>query len=146
MGSGPKRLMVAVVEDDVSLARSLARLLFAAGMESVVFASAEMFIATRGDRVFDCLLMDVRLPGMTGVELCNVLHRSGSASPVVFLTSLSFAEIKAGLVDKDRVGYVHKIEPSAVLIAAIQRAAQLRDSGEDAAEGVSGKGDAPSLS
>ena len=75
------QLCVGVVDDDESVRRSLARLLRAAGMQPTTYASAEEFRADVQPPRFDCLVLDVQLPGMSGLELRNRLAAEGVATP-----------------------------------------------------------------
>lgn len=77
---------VFVVDDDASVRRSLRRLLRSAGYSVEDFASAEEFVARNDPSATGCLILDIRMPDMTGTELFDRLVRSGSSLPVVFLT------------------------------------------------------------
>jgi FixJ family two-component response regulator len=66
--------VIAIVEDNVSIQRALARLLSTAGWQARTFASAEAFLHTHLQGIPDCLLLDLWLPGMTGVELLEHLE------------------------------------------------------------------------
>src|SRR5262249_58121987 len=78
--------VVAIVDDDVSIQRALARLLYTAGWHAVTFSSAETFLQTGMQASPDCLVLDVWLPGMTGVELLEHLAATGSTLPAVIIT------------------------------------------------------------
>jgi FixJ family two-component response regulator len=78
---------VCVVDDDVSLLRALRRLLSAAGFAVEAFSSAEEFLASRHSAPPRCLVLDVRLGGMSGFDLHEWLRRSGSTIPVIFITA-----------------------------------------------------------
>ena len=78
---------VAVVDDDESLLRSMARLLRAGGFQTVTYRSAEEFLQDDLYPRFNCLIVDIQLGGMSGIELCSHLARLGSVTPVVFLTA-----------------------------------------------------------
>ena len=82
--------LVAVVDDDISVRRSLDRLIRSARLEVSVFASAEEFLASDHRQKVDCLILDVRLPGMSGVELHRHLLASRSNVPVIFITGNGF--------------------------------------------------------
>ena len=79
--------LVAVVDDDISVRESLDRLIRSAGLEVSVFTSAEEFLATDHPRTPNCLVLDVRLPGMTGIELHRHLMAGGCKAPAVFITA-----------------------------------------------------------
>ena len=85
MRAGP--LTVYVVEDDASVRDSLALMLGVAGYATATYADAESFLAAwRGDWA-GCVVTDLRLPGMTGLELQADLRRRGSALPVIVITA-----------------------------------------------------------
>ena len=79
--------LVAVVDDDISVRESLQSLIRSVGMEVRVFASAEEFLNSAHPRKADCLVLDVRLPGMTGVELHHKLLARNCKVPAIFITA-----------------------------------------------------------
>jgi FixJ family two-component response regulator len=82
--------LVSVVDDDISVRRSLDRLIRSARLDVSVFASAEEFLASDHPRKVDCLILDVGLPGMSGVELHRQLLASRCNVPVIFITGNGF--------------------------------------------------------
>lgn len=96
--------VVHVVDDDASTRRSLARLLGGAGYGVAHYASAEELLAVAGPALTGCLLLDLRLPGASGLELQERLAERGCTVPIVFLTghgdvSASVRAMKRGAVD-----------------------------------------------
>jgi FixJ family two-component response regulator len=79
--------MVSVVDDDVSVRTALDRLLRSVRMEVNIFASAEEFLNSAPHRKPDCLILDVRLPGMSGIELHRHLLAQKYGVPVIFITA-----------------------------------------------------------
>jgi FixJ family two-component response regulator len=79
--------LIFVVDDDHSVRDSLARLIRSVGFSVQVFGSAEEFLSASQGRQGDCLILDVRMPGMNGLELQRELAASGSHLPVVFITA-----------------------------------------------------------
>jgi FixJ family two-component response regulator len=79
--------LVSVVDDDISVRKSLDRLIRSVGMEVRLFASAEEFMDSAHPRKEDCLILDVRLPGMSGIELHRHLVAGRSTVPVIFITA-----------------------------------------------------------
>jgi FixJ family two-component response regulator len=77
----------AVVDDDISVRESLEGLIRSAGLEVRVFASAEEFLNSVHHRKADCLILDVRLPGMSGVELHRQLIARSCRVPAIFITA-----------------------------------------------------------
>jgi FixJ family two-component response regulator len=82
-----KRLFVAIVDDEPSLCEAIKGLLGSAGFKAIAFASAEEFLESRHRDQFACLILDVRLPGMSGLELQRHLAATGYDVPVAFVTS-----------------------------------------------------------
>jgi FixJ family two-component response regulator len=79
--------LIAVVDDDISVRESLESLIRSVGMEVRVFGSAEVFLDSTHPRKADCLILDVRLPGMSGVELHRRLLARNHNVPVIFITA-----------------------------------------------------------
>jgi FixJ family two-component response regulator len=79
--------LVSVVDDDVSVRKSLDRLIRSVCLEVTVFASAEEFLNSDHPRKADCLILDVRLPGMSGIELHRHLLASKCEVPAIFITA-----------------------------------------------------------
>ena len=78
---------VAVVEDDDNARTALGRMLGAAGFEHALFSSAEAFLASKPDRECACLIVDVQLTGMSGIDLQRKLRSDGSNAPVIVITA-----------------------------------------------------------
>jgi FixJ family two-component response regulator len=79
--------LVSVVDDDVSVRKSLDRLLRSARLEVRVFGSAEELLNSEHPCRADCLIFDIRLPGMSGIELHRHLIASKCEVPVIFITA-----------------------------------------------------------
>jgi len=78
---------IAIVEDDASLNRALERLLQASGFATQAFLSAEDFLANSYPESHACLILDIHLPGISGVELFDRLSERGGRPPVIFITT-----------------------------------------------------------
>lgn len=96
---------VFVVDDDAPVRKGLARLLTSAGYHAECFASADEFLETwRANPVPGCLLLDIQMPGLDGLQLQQALFMSGQFIPIIFITGhgdipLSVKAMKAGAVD-----------------------------------------------
>jgi len=77
---------IVVVEDDAGMSKAIARLLRAAGFQPTSFASAEELLQTEAVDFAACLVLDIHLPGLSGLELARLLVTSGRAKPVIFIT------------------------------------------------------------
>jgi FixJ family two-component response regulator len=96
--------IVFVVDDDASIRRALARLLRADGLSVTTFASAQEFLHHGRPAAPACLVLDVRMPELDGLELQRSLNEANSALPIVFITGhgdipMSVRAMKAGAVD-----------------------------------------------
>jgi FixJ family two-component response regulator len=113
---------VAVVEDDSSTRRSVQRLLNAHGFAVEEFPSAEAFLGRdRGSRVA-CIVLDIDLPGMSGLELRNRLTAVRSILPVIFITAMDDDAVKMAAVQSGCVAYLPKPFPAKSLIDAVTNA------------------------
>jgi FixJ family two-component response regulator len=120
MGSS-QNIYVAVVDNDESVCRSFSRLLRAEGMQSVTYSSAEGFLADTKRPRFDCLVLDVQLGGMSGIELHQQLSASGSTIPVIYITAYDEPATREAAQAAGCAGYFRKTAPGAEVLAAIRR-------------------------
>jgi FixJ family two-component response regulator len=86
--------LVALVDDDESVRESLPDLLGELGFAVETFASAEDFLASESIEHTDCLILDIAMPGMTGLELQQELARRGEQVPIVFITGDGDANVR----------------------------------------------------
>jgi FixJ family two-component response regulator len=82
-----KRFTVFVIDDDESIRRALKRLLRSEGYHVVAFGSAEEFLQSGNVRGEGCLVLDIHLPGMSGLDLQDTLSSSREKQPVIFITA-----------------------------------------------------------
>jgi FixJ family two-component response regulator len=114
--------LVSVVDDDPSVRRSLARLVKGAGYRVEAYASAHEFLARPPEEGPACLLLDVRMPGLTGLDLQETLAIAAHSTSIVFITGYrdvraSVKAMKAGAVD-----FLTKPVDDQELLGAIERA------------------------
>jgi FixJ family two-component response regulator len=121
--SKPTPICVAVVDDDESLCRSLCRLLRAAGIRPVSYGSAEAFLADRERPRFDCLLLDVHLGGMSGIELGRKLTVDGGHTPFIYITAFDDPQTRADAEGSGCAAYFRKADAGADVLDAIRRLA-----------------------
>lgn len=96
--------MVFVVDDDESMREALSSLIRSVGLQVLTFASAQAFLQHPRPDTPACLVLDVRMPGLSGLELQRELAKSGPAIPIVFITGhgdipMTVRAMKAGAVD-----------------------------------------------
>lgn len=116
------KVYVAVVDDDESLCRSLARLLLAAGIQAISYLSAEAFLADTKHPSFDCLVLDIQLPGISGLELQRRLFAASSAPPVIFITAHDDPAAREQAHLAGCAGYFRKTDAGSDILDAIRRA------------------------
>jgi FixJ family two-component response regulator len=121
--NSPGNLYVAIVEDDESARRSLARLLRAAGMQPITYASAEEFLADTCRSRFACLVLDVQLLGMSGLDLQRQLAAEEVATPVLFITAHDDPGAREEAMAGGCVGFFRKTDAGSDLLDAIRRVA-----------------------
>jgi FixJ family two-component response regulator len=115
--------LVSVVDDDQSVRESLAGLIRSVGLTVRVFPSAEEFLASDQVPVTGCLILDVRMPGMDGLELQRRLKVSHPALPVVFITAHgSDEEVRLRALDAGAIDYLLKPLSEEEVLGAIQTA------------------------
>lgn len=95
---------VFLVDDDASVLKSLARLLRLAGMNPVTFSSPREFLDTHDPHAAGCIVLDVAMPGLDGLQLQEELTRKGSHMPIIFLTGhgdipMGVRAMKRGAID-----------------------------------------------
>ena len=81
------RPLISIVDDDHSVRESLARLIRSVGFGVQVFGSAEEFLGAPTGRLADCLILDIRMPGMSGLDLQEQLAVTDRELPVIFITA-----------------------------------------------------------
>ena len=120
MDTGP---LISVVDDDESLRNSLANLVRSLGFRAQAFPSAEAFLAADPSRDTACLVLDVRMPGMNGLELQRHLAVAGWRVPVVFITShADNGGIRTGALRAGAVAFLYKPCPEEDIIRALHAA------------------------
>jgi len=118
-------LFVAVVDDDISVRESLESLIRSVGMEVRVFASAEEFLNSAHPRKADCLILDVRLPGMSGFDLQHRLVARRFEVPVIFMTAHGYDDRARAEASSDwTVAYLTKPFSEDELLDAVQTASK----------------------
>jgi FixJ family two-component response regulator len=114
--------VVHVVDDDDSMRASLARLLGDAGFAVACYAAAEEFIEAAGPDTTGCILLDLRLPGASGLELQDVLASRQCAAPVIFLTAHGDVPSSVRAMKHGACDFLQKPVRADTLFAAIESA------------------------
>ena len=124
--------VIAVVEDDAALRKALGRLLQAGGFEPALFESAEAYIDA--SPAAQCIVVDVRLPGMSGIELQQRLRATGTPPPIIVTTASRESAIRERAQQNGCAEFFWKPVDGTALIATI--ASQTTPSSANAVDGV----------
>jgi FixJ family two-component response regulator len=117
-----KRKVVAVIDDDSLMLQALRRLLKARGFDVRAFSTAPAFLDGDAINEVDCLVLDIGLTGMSGVELVQRMNADGLAVPVIFITGLNTKELRSEAMKTGCIAYLRKPFPASQLLDAIERA------------------------
>jgi FixJ family two-component response regulator len=117
------RLRVAIIDDDESVRRALRRLLRAANLDADAFASGRDFIDSLAAQVPDCVVLDVHMPGMNGLDVQLQLVRNGFRIPVVVITGHDEPQARAQCLAAGAAAYLRKPLDDVALLDAIHNAA-----------------------
>ena len=116
------RRVVVVIEDDPSMQKGLERLLGTLGYATELFASAEDYLKQASEIDASCLLLDIHLGGISGIELTRRLMKSGTRMPVIFMTATANSAVEQDARSTGCVAYLQKPFQSTALIEALNRA------------------------
>ncbi|RFU49183.1 response regulator transcription factor [Paraburkholderia sp. DHOC27] len=119
------RLLVSVVDDDESVRESLPDLVRELGFEARAFESAEAFLASGCGEQTSCLILDVMMPGMSGLDLASELRARGMHIPIIFITANHNGLARTQLQDSGAVTCLYKpfsdVDLSEALGIAVQQ-------------------------
>ena len=118
----PESGVVFVIDDDVSFLRSVTRLLRASGYSVQAFESANEFLEQLAPEMSGCVLVDLQMPGLNGLELQSALAQSANPLPVVFLTAQGDIPATVQAMRCGAEDFLTKLSPKEKLLDAIRRA------------------------
>ncbi|MBS1209459.1 MAG: DNA-binding response regulator [Proteobacteria bacterium] len=104
----PPEQLVYIVDDDEALRDSLIWLLESTGLKSQAFESAESFLAAYSPKMNGCLVLDIRMPGMSGLELHEKLNAMHATLPVIFITGHGDVPMAVSALKKGAVDFIEK--------------------------------------
>jgi FixJ family two-component response regulator len=113
---------IAIVDDDEPLREALGSVMKAAGFSPRMFASAEEFLACDDCDETACLILDVRLPGISGIELQRRLADAGNRLPIIFVTAHGDASLRDSLMRAGAAAFFYKPVRSDALLKEIHTA------------------------
>lgn len=120
----PAPIRVAVIDDEATMRRALARLMKSAGIETAIFSSPHEFLSSPVHQQVDCAVTDMRMPGFDGLKLQQELGKISPYLSLVFLTGYGNIPISVKAMKEGAVDFLMKPVDSDALLAAIRRAAE----------------------
>ena len=115
--------VIAIVDDDPAMLRGVERLLHALGYSTQIFSSAEAFLGSADARTATCVVLDIHLGGISGIELRRQLSASGCELPVIFITAVDDAATQKQAIEAGCIAYLLKPFSARDLTDAIAKAA-----------------------
>ncbi|WP_105403897.1 response regulator transcription factor [Neorhizobium sp. T7_12] len=104
----PHSPIIAIVDDDAAIREALESLVQSCGYESRLFVSAEDFLAYEDRAAINCMLLDVNMPGLTGLELQDRLNKEPSTPPIIFMTSYQDETSKRAAIGGGALAFLPK--------------------------------------
>lgn len=121
---------VLVVDDDISMCRSLRRLISAAGFQVQTFSKPSELLASEIPGSNACMVVDLDLPEMSGIQMCQVLKSSGRSLPTILITGRTDAHTRLRAAQSDPIALLFKPFEEESLLEAIGRALVLSTQGQ----------------
>lgn len=123
-------MVICIVDDDLSVLKAMGRLLKSMGFTAETFSSGMDFLGNCKLSTCDCLITDIRMPGMNGFELWGKLAKLGSKIPVIFITAYEDPRAHEKAMEEGAVAYLQKPLDDQVLLDAIDMALKQNSSGK----------------
>ena len=121
--------MISIVDDDASVRQAVEGLVRSLGYATATFASAEEFLGSARMAETSCLITDVQMKGLSGVDLQGRLAADGCDVPIVFITAFPDERICSRALEAGAIGFLTKPFNDESLIACLDRALEGRDDG-----------------
>ena len=122
MNAGTNSRLIAIVDDDESVQSALQDLIESDGLSTLCFGTAEQFLDSEAQHTAGCLIADIRMPGMSGLELQAQLKAEGCRLPVIFVTAHGDDEMRIHAMREGAVEFLTKPFNDAVLLEIIHDA------------------------
>ena len=117
-----RKAKISIVDDDKFVLKAMEHVIGSLGYEVNVFPSAEDFLMSDRAQDTSCLVTDVQMPGMTGIELQRRLVANGRPLPVIFMSGLADEKIRVGLLKTGAIGFLTKPVDIVYLIDLLNKA------------------------
>jgi FixJ family two-component response regulator len=117
---------ISIIDDDASVRVATSRLVRSLGYAACAFASADEFLRSPQANTTSCVIADVQMPGMSGVELQDLLRAQGCSLPVIFITAFPDERMRARALDAGAICFLTKPFDCATLTRYIEAALRMR--------------------
>src|SRR6202047_127035 len=114
--------LVAILDDDESLRDALLDLVESERLHALCFSSAEEFLDSRAEREASCLIADIRMPGVSGLELQAILKSESCLVPIIFITGLGDIPMAVRAMMEGAIDFLTKPVDDSALLKSIERA------------------------
>jgi FixJ family two-component response regulator len=125
MSIGQNSRLIAIVDDDESIRNAIDSLLKSTGLKTRLFASAEEFVTSGRQTEIACLITDIRMPGMSGLELQAKLAAEGCCVPIIFITAYADARTRIQAMRAGAVEFLGKPFNDELLIKSVRAALEI---------------------
>ena len=122
----PHTPVIAIVDDDESFLQATISFVRSLGYSAAAFPSADAFLNSNAVENTDCLITDLQMPGMSGIELQNYLLAEGNRVPVIFVTAFPETEARGDALRAGAVGFLGKPFGDENLISCLNKALATR--------------------
>ena len=122
MSKGQEKKLIAIVDDDESVQSALQDLIEAEGLPARCFGSAEEFLESGVQPKVGCLITDMRMPGMSGLDLQARLKADGYKTPIIFITAHGDARVRIQAMREGAVEFLMKPFDDQVLLSRVRAA------------------------
>ena len=124
MSSEQSSRLIAIVDDDQSVQCALQDLIESEGLSALCFGSAEQFLDSGAQHTAGCLIADIRMPGMSGIELQAKLKADRCRMPIIFITAHGDAKMRIQAMRDGAVEFLTKPFDNAVLLETVHAAVE----------------------
>ena len=122
LGAAPEAALIAIVDDDEWIRKSFERLIKSVGLRAQTFASAEDFLALGNHETIACVILDLKLPGMSGLDLQARLVGEHNLVPIVFVSAHDEQQARSQALQAGAVAFLGKPVNDKALLSAIDMA------------------------
>jgi len=122
---------IAIIDDDSSVRQSLQRLIKSLGYDATTFGTADAFLRSLHDIDANCILLDIQMPGLSGLDLQSIVTALRSPIPIIFITAHRDEDARSRALALGAIGFLEKPFDDQALVALLQKALQTASESEN---------------